>query len=90
MVYWNESVLIALFSVIQQEDSWARFEITKDTCQKILSCHNVFLPFLDCLHSFGLKTEEDSRIWDGFQAAIGRPSAEKYHGVSRVLLNIPE
>lgn len=54
--------------MFQQGHSWGRFKFTKDICQRILGFHNVFLPFLDCIHAFGLKSGEDTRIWDGFYA----------------------
>ena len=42
-----------------------RFQITKETCQMLMDFHKISIPFLDCVHAFGCKVEEDSRIWDG-------------------------
>lgn len=43
----------------------------------MLACHTVFHPFLDCLHGFGFKTEEDYRIWDGFHVLISDRGMEE-------------
>ena len=57
-------------SIFTQEDSWGRFKATKESFQKVLARHAVFSPFLDCIHGFGFKTEEDHKIWDGYHASL--------------------
>jgi hypothetical protein len=36
----------------------------------ILSFQDVFHPFLDFVHAFGIKTSDDENIWEGYQAYI--------------------
>ena len=49
----------------------------------LLNCHQVFAPFLDCLHSFGFKTSEDDHVWNGFRRSvssrIGQGQPEEVH-----------
>ncbi|KAL9108071.1 MAG: hypothetical protein Q9187_008340, partial [Circinaria calcarea] len=58
------------YYIFRQENSWGRFKATKRSFQKVLTCHAVFFPFLDSLHGFGLKTEEDHKIWDGHHTFV--------------------
>ncbi len=71
-------------SVFRQEYSWDQFSITLEAFQALLCCHQVFAPFLDCLHSFGFKTSEDENIWNGFRRSVslraGRVSEEVHYG----------
>ena len=44
--------------------------MTLEALQALLGYHQVFAPFLDCLHSFGFKTSEDDNIWNGFRRSV--------------------
>ncbi len=53
----------------------------------LLGFHQVFAPFLDCVHSFGFRTSEDDGIWNGYRRST-QPVAEEqgsdtYYGKSR-------
>jgi hypothetical protein len=68
-----------VFSIIRQEYSWGRFQITLDTFQKLLIYEGVFPAFLDCVHAFGFKIDEDEKVWDGFRTYIPG-SDQNYEG----------
>jgi hypothetical protein len=56
----------ALSSILEQKNTWSRFEFTREMAELVLKNHDVFPSFLHCLQSFGQKSNEDVRIWDGF------------------------
>ncbi|KAF8856170.1 hypothetical protein BDZ45DRAFT_745737 [Acephala macrosclerotiorum] len=60
----------AIFYFFQQESSRGRFQVTKETCRTIMLAHRVFPAFWDCIFGFGYRTEEESRVWDGFHASL--------------------
>lgn len=65
---WYSKPLTRNSSFFQQKSPRGRFQVTTETCRKIMHTHRVFPPFLDCIFGFGYRTEEDSRVWDGFHA----------------------
>ncbi|KAH8164462.1 hypothetical protein CIB48_g3776 [Xylaria polymorpha] len=54
-----------LYSVIRQKYTWDNLLITSDLLLHILKTHQVFLPFLDCIHAFGFRMNDDDEIWEG-------------------------
>ena len=77
---------VYISSIIRQEYSWDRFKATREIIQGVLSLHEVFAPFLDCIHSFGFKTEEDDEAWYGHRSAISDrwKSKNPYYGERRM------
>ncbi|KAH7136338.1 hypothetical protein EDB81DRAFT_801965 [Dactylonectria macrodidyma] len=63
--------------IIRQNNSWSKTCVKQETFEKIISRHDVFPPFLDALHSFGLKTDVDEKVWDGFHASVSRRSCDR-------------
>ncbi len=43
----------------------------------LLGFHQVFAPFLDCVHSFGFRTSEDDGIWNGYRRSTQPVAAER-------------
>ncbi|KAL8773594.1 MAG: hypothetical protein Q9194_004301 [Teloschistes cf. exilis] len=56
--------------------TWDQFAINLEALQMILTFHQVFAPFLDCVHSFGIKTSEADESWNGYRRSI-RVEAER-------------
>ena len=46
-------------SVIPRRCSWGQLCLTQEACQRILFHQRVFTPFLDVIHAFGFKTNDD-------------------------------
>ena len=59
-------------SVFRQQYSWDQFSTTLEAFQAILDFHQVFAPFLDCVHSFGFRKSEDDEIWSGYRRSISK------------------
>jgi len=49
-----------------QHYTWDRLCISQEDLLQILSHHSVFMPFLDCVHSFGFKSNDDDESWEGY------------------------
>src|SRR5947209_13937289 len=52
-------------SILTQEHSWSRLNISETAFQALLTEFYVFLPFLDCVCAFGFKKHEDDHNWIG-------------------------
>jgi hypothetical protein len=63
-------LIIIVFSIIRQNHSLARANIKRESFEKLVSDHDIFAPFLNVVHSFGVKTDVDENVWDGFYAAV--------------------
>lgn len=42
----------------------------------MISDHDIFAPFLNVVHSFGVKADVDENVWDGFYAALSPESSK--------------
>ena len=58
------------YSIMRQSYHWGEFNVNLSGFQAILNSHNVFAPFLDCVHLFGSKTGEDDRVWNGYRRSV--------------------
>jgi len=55
-------------SIIRQEYSWGRFLISQASLESLVSNHNIFSRFYELISTFGFKTSEDDKVWDGFHS----------------------
>ncbi|KAF2468701.1 uncharacterized protein BDR25DRAFT_357066 [Lindgomyces ingoldianus] len=55
----------ATFYFLTQEFSWSPIRISLEEFEGISEYHNIFPEFADVVQSFGIKSDEDSRSWDG-------------------------
>ena len=63
---------------MHQDFSWGRFGISQDSFKQILSFNNVSSRFLDFVHSYGKKINEDEKFLDGhYRAIFAEPNSEK-------------
>ncbi|MCJ1347143.1 hypothetical protein MMC31_005364 [Peltigera leucophlebia] len=60
-------------SSIRQDNSWGRFSISSKLFKRILAHLDVFPPFLDFVHAFGFKLNEDDENFGGYHRRIYRP-----------------
>ncbi|KAI1754172.1 hypothetical protein F4782DRAFT_45487 [Xylaria castorea] len=51
--------------VIRQKCTWDNLRITRDLLLHILRLHQVFPHFLDCIHPFGFRMNDDNEVWEG-------------------------
>ena len=56
---------LTMLSIIRQKYTWDSLSVTSDLMFKILSLNHVFLPFLDCIHAFGFRKNDDDEVWEG-------------------------
>ncbi|KAK4224632.1 hypothetical protein QBC38DRAFT_458077 [Podospora fimiseda] len=63
-------------SVLRQNHSWDKLLITREILVKILRAQKVFLPFLDCVHSFGFRLDEDTEVWEGLHRRYTPPGLD--------------
>ncbi|KAL8719810.1 MAG: hypothetical protein Q9181_008016, partial [Wetmoreana brouardii] len=71
----------AACSVIKQAYTWDQFAVGLGTLQMILTFHQIFAPFLDCVHSFGIKISENDESWNGYRKSLqaGTDDQEAYY-----------
>ncbi|KAI4256722.1 MAG: hypothetical protein LQ352_001963 [Teloschistes flavicans] len=61
---------VSVVYIIRQAYTWDQFAINLEALQMILTFHQVFAPFLDCVHSFGIKTSEIDERWNGYRRSM--------------------
>jgi hypothetical protein len=75
---------LMIASMIGQKSSWGRLGVSKNAFKMILASHRVFVPFLDVVHAYGSKTDEEQHNWKGHRWNLSREdpdstsSAKKY------------
>jgi Mg2+ and Co2+ transporter CorA len=63
---------------IRQKHTWDNLSITRDLLLSLLTLNDVFLPFLDCVHAFGFRMNDDDEVWEGYQKSCTWDSFEKH------------
>jgi hypothetical protein len=73
-------------SIFRQENSWDRLKTSEDIVRGLLSRLDVFLPFLDHIHSFGYKSNDIGDDYHNFSSTMGKQSKtnETNDGYGRV------
>ena len=64
-------------SIIRQQDTYSRLNITLKLFQKLSSIHGIFSPFQDFLRAFGHREDDDESIRGGFRSRVVK--GEKQH-----------
>ena len=68
---------LTLTSIVSQEFSWSHLRVTRQAFLSILIHFRVFVPFLDLVHAFGRRTDENQRVCDSVYENISEAQGEK-------------
>lgn len=70
-------------SIFRQDYSWGRFRCTIQTFETIFCFNRVFSSFLQFVHAFGFKTNEDRHVRDGYCRHFSEKSQseQNYYGL---------
>ena len=69
--------LSSLTSIIYEDYSWSRLQITQQTYEKILRIHGVFSCVLDYVRAFGIRFDDDSNIRNDYQISLPKSPGTK-------------